>query len=572
MAEQDARQDGAGPGSVGRGVLLLRAMRDVVGADHVRDDAATLERYARSTSSRSTMPLAVVSAGARAEVVALVDLARRHQVPLYPVSTGKNWGYGDACAVTDGQVVLELSRMNRIIQVDPQLAYAVIEPGVTQQQLSDYLRTHKIDLWTDCTGAGPDTSFLGNILERGFGHSPYGNRLQHIAGLQVVLASGEVLDTGFGHYPNARATHLFPYGVGPFLDGLFTQSNFGVVTQVGIWLMPKAECVNHFICTVPGHDDIGPVVDALRPLRLDGTLRSIVHIGNDLRVISGGRAFPREQAGDQAPLPDGLRRTLRDKAGAGAWTVSGALYGSRAQVAAARAALRQALRGTAATSTFLTEEKLRFGSRLARLLGYCGLGGRLRAKVAMGEALFAMNRGVPNGRFLAGAYWRRRGGLPAEFPQQANPAADNCGLLWVSPILPMRGADALALHAMVAPIFEAHGFDLFVTFSMINERSLGGVITVAYDKEDPAEVERAKQCYRALFDTVMRAGYIPYRVGIQSMAGLDPHGDVFWKVVSRIKRALDPDGIIAPGRYEPARAGAQVCQIHRQGGRPGMRS
>ena len=569
MAEQDARHEGMG--GPGRGALLLRAMRDVVGADHVRDDAATLERYARSTSSRSTAPLAVVSAGSRAEVIALVDLARRHQTPLYPVSTGKNWGYGDACAVTDGQVVLELSRMNRIVQVDPQLAYAVIEPGVTQQQLSDYLRLQQIDLWTDCTGAGPDTSFLGNILERGFGHSPYGNRLQHIAGLQVVLASGEVLDTGFGHYPNARATHLFPYGVGPFLDGLFTQSNFGVVTQVGIWLMPKAECINHFICTVPEHADIGPVVDALRPLRLDGTLRSIVHIGNDLRVISGGRAFPREQAGDQAPLPQGLRRSLRDKAGAGAWTVSGALYGSRAQVAAARDALRRALRGTAATSTFLTEKKLRFGARLARLLGYCGIGERLRAKVAMGEALFAMNRGVPNGRFLAGAYWRRRGGLPAEFPLQANPAADNCGLLWVSPILPMRGADALALHAMVAPIFEAHGFDLFVTFSMINERSLGGVITVAYDKEDPAEVERAKQCYRALFDTVMRAGYIPYRVGIQSMAGLDPHGDVFWKVVSRIKRALDPDGIIAPGRYEPGRAGAQVCQILRQTGRPGPR-
>jgi 4-cresol dehydrogenase (hydroxylating) len=130
----------------------------------------------------------------------------------------------------------------------------------------------------------------------------------------------------------------------------------------------------------------------------------------------------------------------------------------------------------------------------------------------------------------------------------------------------------LAVHALAEPIFARHGFDLFVTFSMINERALGGVLTVAYDKEDPAEVERAKRCYRALFDAVMAAGYIPYRVGIQSMAGLDPHGDVFWKVVSRIKTALDPDGIIAPGRYEPGRAGAQVCQFDRQGGRPGQRS
>jgi 4-cresol dehydrogenase (hydroxylating) len=578
MAEQDAIPNPVhndapdNDADTGRGAALLRAMRAAVGAAHVRDDAATLNRYARSTSSRSTMPLAVVSPGSRADVIALVELARSHKIAVYPVSTGKNWGYGDACAVTDGQVVLELSRMNRIVLVDPELAYAVIEPGVTQQQLADYLRTRGLALQVDCTGAGPDTSFVGNILERGFGHSPYGNRLQHIAGMQVVLASGEVLDTGFGHYPNSRTTHLFPYGVGPFLDGLFSQSNFGVVTQLGLWLMPCAECINHFLCTVPEHADIGPVVDALRPLRLDGTLRSIVHIGNDLRVISGGATFPREQAGDQSALPEDLRLQLRARAGVGAWTVSGALYGTRLQVAAARAALRQALRGTRATSTFLTPQTIRRGRVLGRLLGHVGLGGRLRAKVALGEALFAMNRGEPNGRFLAGAYWRRRGGLPAGFPQQANPAFDNCGLLWVSPILPMRGTDVLAVHALAEPIFARHGFDLFVTFSMINERALGGVLTVAYDKEDPAEVERAKRCYRALFDAVMAAGYIPYRVGIQSMAGLDPHGDVFWKVVGRIKAALDPDGIIAPGRYEPARAGAQVCQFGRQGGRPGQRS
>ncbi|MDL2355874.1 MAG: FAD-binding oxidoreductase, partial [Pseudomonadota bacterium] len=515
--------------------------------------------------ARATVPLAVVSAASRADVIAIVALARAHRTALYPVSTGKNWGYGDACAVGDGQLLLELSRMNRIVEVDAQLAYAVIEPGVTQQQLADYLRAHHLALQVDCTGAGPDTSFLGNILERGFGHSPYGNRLAHIAGLQVVLASGEVLDTGFGHYPNARATHLFPYGVGPFLDGLFTQSNFGVVTQVGIWLMPIPACINHFLCSVPAHADIAAVVEALRPLRLDGTLRSIVHIGNDLRVLSGSGAYPRAQAGELAPLPPALRDALRKRAGVGAWTVSGALYGSARQVAAARAALRQALRGTRAAPTFLTEQSLRRGALLGRVLGWFGAGARLRARVALGEALFAMNRGVPSGQFLAGAYWRRRGGLPAGFPHGADPAADNCGLLWVSPILPMRGADVLALHTLAAAIFAQYGFDLLVTFSMINERALGGVLTVAYDKDDALETARAMQCYQALFDTVMKAGYIPYRVGIGSMAALDPHGDVFWKVVGSIKQALDPDGLIAPGRYEPACA-ARQAQIGRQTG------
>lgn len=532
--------------------LLLRDLRDVAGVGQVRDDDITIERYARSTSSRSTRAIAVVTPGGADQVAELVRVARRHQVALYPISTGKNWGYGDACPVTDGQVIVDLSRMDRIITVDPTLAYAVIEPGVTQKQLSDYLIEHKLDFWIDCTGAGPDTSFMGNILERGFGHSPYGNRLQHVAGMQVVLASGDVLNTGFGHYPDAKATHLFPYGVGPFLDGMFTQSNFGIVTRIGIWLMPKSECINHFFCTVERHADIGPVVDALRPLRMNGTLRSIVHIGNDLRVISGGAVYPRDRVGDASPLPEGLRAAMREGAGVGAWTVSGALYGSDRQVAAARHALKQALKGTAATTTILTEGKLRMGARLAKLLGDSAAGKRLRAKVDLGVSLMAMNRGVPDGRFLAGAYWRRRGGLPSGFPSQANPAADNCGLLWVSPILPLRGADLLELHRMVEPVFKEHRFDLFVTFSMINERSLGGVITVAYDKEDDEEAARAKACYKAVFDLCMAAGYVPYRVGNQSMAQLDPNADVFWATVRQIKTALDPDGLISPGRYDPS--------------------
>lgn len=530
---------------------LLRELRQTVGPRYVCTDGITLGQYAASTASRSVRPLAVVFPGSQDEVVALMAVAASRGVPVYPVSTGKNWGYGDACPVGTGQIVLDLSRMNRIVHVDKELAYAVIEPGVTQQQLSDYLREQGLPLWMDCTGAGPDTSLMGNILERGFGHSPYGNRLQHVSGMRVVLASGDVLDTGFGHYPGAQATHLFPYGVGPILDGLFTQSNMGVVTQVGLWLMPAAACVNHFLCSVDRHEDIAAVIDALRPLRMDGTLRSIVHIGNDLRVISGGQVFPRQLAGGVSSLPEALRGQMREAAGAGAWTVSGALYGSMAQVAAARAAVRAALKPTCAKLRFVDDRTLTLGKLAARLLGGTRWGRRIRSQLALGEALLAMNRGVPNGRFLAGAYWRRRQGLPAGFPRAANPARDQCGMLWVSPILPMRGNDVLTLHALVEPLFRQHGFDLFVTFSMINERALGAVLTITYDKLDVDETGRAKTCHQSVFDAVMKAGYIPYRVGNQSMGALDPHGDVYWKTVARIRQALDPRGLIAPGRYQP---------------------
>src|SRR5690606_7040128 len=127
----------------------------------------------------------------------------------------------------------------------------------------------------------PDTSIVGNVLDRGFGHTPYGNRANHISGLEVVLANGQLLKTGFGHIEGSRVAQLFPYGVGPALDGLFVQSGMGIVTRMGIWLMPKPEAYSFFICSLRDDDDIVSLVDDLRPLRLDGTVKSVMHIGND---------------------------------------------------------------------------------------------------------------------------------------------------------------------------------------------------------------------------------------------------------------------------------------------------
>ncbi|WP_426112731.1 FAD-binding oxidoreductase [Massilia sp. PWRC2] len=548
---------------------LLGGLRAIVGAAHVLDDAASLRRYQSSTAGAGSRAVAVVRPASRTEVIAIVTLAGRYGVAIYPISTGHNWGYGDACAVGDGQLIVELARMNRILKVDPQLAYAVIEPGVTQGQLAEFLREHAINLWCDCTGAGADTSLIGNIVERGFGHSPYGNRVQHIAGMQIVLASGEVLRTGFGHYPQSRVTHLFGAGIGPSLDGLFTQSNLGVVVELGLWLMPAAACVSQFIATVKRQADLAALVEALRPLRLDGTLRSVVHIGNDLRVMSGATTFP--FATDVVPaqrhascLSPAARAQLLASSGAQAWTASGCLYGSAAQVRVGRAAVRKALRAVGARTTLFDQRTLAGGARLARLLGPFGIGQALAAKVALGRSLLALAQGQPDGRFLAGAYWRRRGGLPAQFPRNANPALDGCGLLWVSPMLPMRGADALAVQALVAPLFASHGFDLFITFSLINERALCAVLTIAFDRADAAETARARACQRAVFEAVTAAGYLPYRVGVEAMSELDAdadadadgEGDVFWQVAARIKQALDPQGIMAPGRYQPAVARA----------------
>jgi len=167
---------------------------------------------------------------ADAAVREVVRRAGAAGVPVYPISTGRNWGYGDACAPVGGCVLLELSRMDRIVEVNVPLAYAVVEPGVTQGQLARHLEESGLPLVLDATGAGPDTSIIGNVAERGFGHTAYGDRFAHALCFEAVLADGSVVTTGFGSYEGARAAHLYKWGIGPVLDGVLTQSSLAVIT------------------------------------------------------------------------------------------------------------------------------------------------------------------------------------------------------------------------------------------------------------------------------------------------------------------------------------------------------
>jgi 4-cresol dehydrogenase (hydroxylating) len=113
----------------------------------------------------------------------------------------------------------------------------------------------------------------------------------------------------------------------------------------------------------------------------------------------------------------------------------------------------------------------------------------------------------------------------------------------------MRKENAEEFIGVIRPIFARHGFEDCITFTAVNERSFDCTLPILYDKSDPAETKRAAECHDELFRACMDKGYIPYRLGIQSMAGLVGGDDVFWDVVQKLKQALDPRGILSPGRY-----------------------
>jgi len=524
----------------------LAAWVDVLGPEHVHADEAVRDRYARSTAPGGTRPLAVLYPGSTEQVLQVVQIASRFGIPLYPISKGRNWGYGDACAPTEGQVIVDLGRMNRIVEVNTRLAYAVIEPGVTQGQLSDYLREHKTGLWVDSTGAGRDASLVGNTLDRGFGHTRYGDHFLTTCGMEIVLADGRVLQTGFGHYANARAAHVYRYGVGPFLDGLFAQSNFGIVTQIGLWLMPEPEAFCSFYFSAPNESDLSDIVDRLASLRQQGLLQSAIHIGNDLRVISARMRYPWQRAGGRTPLPRELRAQLRRECGVGAWNVGSAIYGTRETVTATKKAVRRAL--APYHPRFITDRMLAVGERVIRLLNRVGAGQKLREMFEIGKPVYELLKGIPSDEPLRGTAWRVRDPDPGK---PVDPLDAHAGLMWVSPVVPATGEAAAEVMRIIEPIYEKHGFEALVTFTLITERAMCGVTNLAFDKREADEAARAVACYNELMDALMDAGYIPYRTGPAGFGKLARNSSVFWDVVRQLKQTLDPSGIISPGRYLP---------------------
>lgn len=516
-----------------------------LGFDKVSTDPADLARYGRSTQDRGTYPCAILYPESREDVRTVLRIASDHRVPVYPISRGKNWGYGDANAPTDGAAILDMSRMNRIVEVNTELAYCVIEPGVSQGQLHDYLDEHHTGLWMDCTGAGADSSLVGNTLDRGFGHTRYGDHFLTACGMEVVLADGRVLETGFGHYPGAQADRVYRYGVGPALDGLFCQSNLGIVTKIGLWLMPEPEAFAFFYALVDRPDEIAPLVDALRPLRMSGLIGSALHIGNDLRMLSGKRPYPWDRAGGRTPLPSALREQLRREEGLGAWNGGGSITGTRAHVKATRREIKRAL-SRVSRVTFVDDAKLALGERVSGALRRLGPMRRLYGQITHFKPTYGLLKGIPADQALIATHW----GLhqtPDNLLQ--DPLNLGSGLMWISPVLPITGRAALEVLGIVEPIFDRFAFDLPATLTMINERSMIGIMNIAYDKNDPAETDRAMACYDAAVAALMSAGYIPYRVGLRGLRKVHREGDVFWEVAGQIKRALDPYDIIARGRY-----------------------
>lgn len=523
----------------------IKAWQDELGQEYVNLEADSLSRITEATFNIERQVLAILKPKDTLQVQACMRIANRYKVPVYVVSTGKNWGNGSSLPTQNDCVAMHLGRMNAIKDFNEKLAYVTIEPGVTQRQLADFLTEKKSNLRVDITGSSPDCSLIGNIMERGHGLSAYGDRVEHISGLSVVLPNGDTIETGFGKYPNALVAPVYPPGLGPSLDGLFTQSNLGIITSLTMWLMPKPEAFECFYFLVADEKELEQVIDALQPLRLKGIIKSSIQIGNNYKVLNTYDQYPWELAGGRTPLPENILKKLSQQSGCEDWNGSGAIYGTRQQVADAKRQIHAALKGKVKRLNFLTDTRLSIAKRFPKLLGYF-LKVDLVTLLPIMEAIYGMQKGIPSDVAMASVYWRKKQAPPAIM----DPDHDRCGLIWYSPVAPLEGKHAVVMFNEVKKIMLHFSFEPMVTVVFFSERVLCCVVSIVYDRDVSGEDDKAMQCHDNIVNRLAELGYYPYRLGVQNMSKLPEPNKNYLQAVKKIKDALDPEHILSPGRYE----------------------
>lgn len=532
---------------------FLHELRDVIGAQFVLDSLEDISQKTKEVSHSVHRPKALIYPQSVDEIQQIVRIANKHQSKISVCSRGLNWGYGGNNPIDSDTSVVVLERMNKIIEVNEKLAYAVIEPGVTYEQLNKYLKDKGHRLWADCTDGPPQGSVLGNALDRGIGETPYGDHFGNLCGMEVVLPTGELIQTG-GSSPKheLKTWHTHKWGIGPSIEGLFTQSNFGIVTKSGIWLMPEPEEMNSYVFELENEQNLGAAIDTFRKLALTGVVSSKLHLISDFVTLAILTQQHKENLPKGYIKKDDLAQ-LRKKYGIARWSGGTALYGNKKQVAIQRKIVKREMGQYGRVLMFsdrsilLVKKVISLSEKFSLLRKVVEvISGKTLTAIKTIPYLHAVLQGIPTAYFLNHSYFKLAEDRPSE---NVNPARDGIGLTWFAPILPFTSEDIVPYLDESRALFEKYGFDFYMAMMMLNPRSTICLMAIMFDKTDLEEVRNATALYDELLTIMSEKKYQQYRAGIASWDRLWEKSPELKQFYSHLKQTIDPNGILAPGKY-----------------------
>lgn len=519
----------------------LEAFRAAIGDEWVfaSDEQVTLYRDAYSPlwdTDLELRPSAAVAPANVDEVQAVVRIANELGLPVFPISTGKNLGYGGSAPNLSGSVIIDLKRLNKIIEVDDRRNFAIVEPGVSYFDLYEYIEANNLAVFMDCPDPGWG-SVLGNALEHGNGFS-FGHYRDHFsvhAGLEAVLPDGSLMRTGMAAVPGTKSWAENKWGYGAHVDGLFAQANFGIVTKMGIWLMPKPEFFMSARVKVKKYRDIIPLVDVVNSLEDQGLI-GYARYQSPMDMMTIMMEPQRYQITDELVqihgTPGGATvaqfEDYAESHGLEYWSVLINYYGPK-ETCESNWAYTQRLLKDLSGAEFSVEQAYALP-----------LTDEQKEKISHSVTL-----GIPNMEIFS---------IGARQPLMPEPGD---GHVWFAPIIPRSGEALIEAH----DVFISKASDLGLGNAPISRVSApAGMIYRTFLFLFPFFVSRSddkvnaeiRRIYPELIRIAAEHGWTEYRAApfFQDavMATYSFNDNRLLRFQETLKDAIDPNGILAPGR------------------------
>lgn len=511
----------------------IAAFQDAIGAENVyiNEDDVALYRDAYSPAWGEDYELtasAAVAPASTEEVAKIVKIANEFLIPLFAISTGKNLGYGGSAPNMIGSVICDLKRMKQVIEVDDVRNFCVVEPGVSYFDMYDYITANNKKVIVDCPDPGWG-SLIGNALERGVGYMlpMYRDHWNAHCGLEAVLPNGEILRTGMFAVEGSETYGENKYGFGPMVDGLFSQGNFGIVTKMAFWMMPMPEHHISGLVKVYKYEDLTALIEECNYLE-DMGIGGHIRWGTPL-ALPANNIDPELAAIHQQPGNGTVEQfqAYADKKGVEFFNVTLNFWGSRetcmAQWDYAQKRLSR-IPGVAFeihndVDYPMTEEKLK----------------TVRHHVSVGVPEMSI--------FSLGI---RSDLLPTP----------SDGHMWFSPVIPRNAEGLMKAQKVFAQAFKDMGMPSpigpFTTPRTWIYRSFVMVLAMGISRTDPEKNKQNIAAFRKLVEIGAEHGWVEYRTAPlfhdQVSKTFNFNDGILKKVQNTLKDAMDPNGIIAPGR------------------------
>jgi 4-cresol dehydrogenase (hydroxylating) len=467
--------------------------------------------WSSATFAWSAAPLAVVQPASAEEAACVVALAGQYRQPLHPMSRGRNWGLGSRLPARDA-VLVDLSRLDRILDIDDHRGTARVEPGVTFVQLQDALKARGLRYHVPSFGGPITASVLANALERGEGAGGAGDRFGGLFDLDVVLSSGERFRTGFARFAETPAASaisgLHARPAGPLIDGLFSQSGLGLVLSGRVTLNPTLAHAAAMMVEFSGSDRLGDSIPALRQL-----LSNAVCHPYDVAIWNAAK---RVSSLDIWSNPHIREETLAGKG----WGISFIIASDYPELLEAkRSIIHRAFEGTASAFTFSSDrdaDGTRFETHLT---------------------------GFSHGLNVASCYVAK----PGLGAMPLDPDRDRCGFIWLCPVVPLEGDAIRAVEAVIAE--ETAGSSIFgaLGFQAVSPRALHGYASLGWDRDDSDADRKSLIIHDRLAARLEGLGFGAFRLG-HAGARHAPEAPAYTAVLQRLALALDPHEIMSPGK------------------------